>query len=175
MGNRGQVDYAMANEAMNKIAGQIALKNRSCRVISVNWGPWDGGMVSPLLKKEFAKNNIELIPIQAGAESLLNEMRGGTSEPVEVVVGGQIIPEKEAPLKTAARPTQSSVKQDSLTLLFKREIDIKSHPILGDHVLGGKPVVPFALLTEWLGHSAMHGNPGLYLHGMSCKGHLFGW
>ncbi len=163
MGNKGQVDYAMANEAMNKIARSIALKNQSCRIISINWGPWDGGMVSPLLKKEFARNNIEMIPIPVGAECMLNEMKGDFSEPVEVVIGGKIIPDRE---KLDVFNNQEPTKHDKLTLLFKRTIDIQSHPILGDHVLGGKPVVPFALLTEWLGHSALHDNPGLYLQGI---------
>jgi hypothetical protein len=31
--------------------------------------------------------------------------------------------------------------------------------------LGGKPVVPFALMAEWFGHSALHNNPGLFLYG----------
>ncbi len=40
------------------------------------------------------------------------------------------------------------------------------YPILESHILDGKPVVPFALMTEWLGHSALHENPGLFLHGL---------
>ena len=40
MGNRGQADYAMANEVLNKIAQKTALARPSCRVISFNWGPW---------------------------------------------------------------------------------------------------------------------------------------
>ncbi len=44
MGNKGQVDYAMANEVLNKMARQQSYKRNNCRVISFNWGPWDGGM-----------------------------------------------------------------------------------------------------------------------------------
>ena len=62
MGNKGQVDYAMANEVLNKTAQIEAGKRENCRVISFNWGPWDGGMVTPELSREFARNNIELIP-----------------------------------------------------------------------------------------------------------------
>ena len=36
-------------------------------MVSVNWGPWDGGMVTAALKREFEKNSITLIPLAAGA------------------------------------------------------------------------------------------------------------
>ncbi|MCK5508394.1 MAG: SDR family NAD(P)-dependent oxidoreductase, partial [Desulfobacterales bacterium] len=148
IGNKGQVDYAMANEVLNKIAQKESLLRSDCRVVSINWGPWDGGMVSPSLKREFKKNKIELIPIDAGSKCMLYEMTGDKNHPVEIVVGGNIIPEEE-----------------KLSLTFKREIDIKQYPVLESHVLDGSSVVPFALIAEWLGHGALHDNPGLFLYG----------
>ena len=56
--------------------------------------------------------------------------------------------------------------KEKLSLTIKREIDLDRYPILGAHILDGKPVVPFALMTEWLGHGALHENPGLLLHGL---------
>jgi hypothetical protein len=52
-------------------------------------------------------------------------------------------------------------------LTFKRELDLKRCPVLGAHILDGKPVVPFALMTEWLGCGALHENPGLVLQGLN--------
>ncbi|MGW8185680.1 MAG: SDR family NAD(P)-dependent oxidoreductase, partial [Desulfobacterales bacterium] len=63
MGNRGQADYAMANEALNKIAQQFAVRHPHCRVKALNWGPWEGGMVSTGLGREFHRRGIELISI----------------------------------------------------------------------------------------------------------------
>jgi hypothetical protein len=40
-----------------------------------------------------------------------------------------------------------------------------SHPVLGDHVIKGKAVLPTALIIEWLAHAALHENPGLIFHG----------
>jgi len=148
IGNRGQVDYAMANEVLNKIARKESLLRPDCRVVSINWGPWDGGMVSTSLKREFKKNKIELIPIDAGSMCMLYEMTADKNHPVEIVVGGNIIPEEK-----------------KLSLTFKREIDIKQCPVLESHVLNGSSVVPFALIAEWLGHGALHDNPGLFLYG----------
>ncbi len=50
-GNRGQVDYAMSNEVLNKVAWQEARRRPQCKVTSINWGPWDGGMVTSALEK----------------------------------------------------------------------------------------------------------------------------
>ncbi len=146
LGNRGQVDYAMANEVLNKMARQEAGQRPECRVISINWGPWDGGMVTDAVKREFQRNGIALIPAEAGAMCMIQEMMGDEAHPVEVLIGAGF----EAPL----------------SLTFKREIDLKRYPVLGDHRLGGQPVVPFALMTEWLSHGALHENPGLVLHGL---------
>jgi acyl transferase domain-containing protein/NAD(P)-dependent dehydrogenase (short-subunit alcohol dehydrogenase family) len=149
IGNKGQVDYAMANEVLNKIARKESLLRPDCRVVSINWGPWDGGMVSPSLKREFKKNKIELIPKDAGSMCMLYEMMGDKNHPAEIVIGANIIPDEK-----------------KLSLTFKREIDVKQYPVLESHVLDGRPVVPFALIAEWLGHGALHDNPGLFLHGL---------
>ena len=169
MGNYGQVDYAMANEVLNKIAQQEASTRPDCRFISINWGPWDGGMVCSALKRKFEKSGIELIPMDAGAMCMIYEMQADKYAPVEVVVGANIMPAQtknrvEATCLAATQPLESSSKE-KLSLTIKREIDVDRYPILGAHILDGKPVVPFALMTEWLGHGALHENPGLLLHG----------
>ncbi len=51
VGRVGQVDYAMANETLNKAAQKWARAWPDCRVVSFNWGPWEGGMVTESLKK----------------------------------------------------------------------------------------------------------------------------
>ncbi len=157
IGNRGQADYAMANEVLNKMAHRESFLRKECRVVSINWGPWDGGMVGDLLRREFKRSGVCLIPIETGAQSLLRELQAGPGAPIEVVIGaGFSHPES---LKQAQSP-------ETLSLSIKREIDIARYPILEAHILNGKPVVPFALITEWLGHGALHENPGLQLSGL---------
>lgn len=164
-GNKGQVDYAMANEALNKICRREARQRKDCRVIAVNWGPWDGGMVTPGLKKEFEKNRIELIPMEAGARCMLHEMSLADTHPIEILVGASLPAQAAAQIKVMDNPDRQD-PSPPMSLTFKREIDTINHPILGAHILDGKPVVPFALITEWFGHGALHGNPGLVLHGI---------
>ena len=86
-GRIGQVDYAMANEALNKLSRQFQSDHPQCRVRSFNWGPWDGGMVTDSLKPLFAKEGVGLIPLQAGADVLVCELeRPAESSSVEVLV-----------------------------------------------------------------------------------------
>lgn len=158
-GNKGQADYAMANEVLNKTAQNLAAERSNCRVVSINWGPWDGGMVGPGLKREFSRNNIPLIPIQNGSQSLIREMSG--QGPAEVVIGAGLMPDVPTPV-----PQESPVQTENLFLAVKREVDLSEFPILEAHKLDGKSVVPFALIAEWLGHGALHANPGLVLCGM---------
>jgi NAD(P)-dependent dehydrogenase (short-subunit alcohol dehydrogenase family) len=171
MGNIGQADYAMANEALNKLARKEFLDRKTCRVVSVNWGPWDGGMVSSGLKKAFTQNGIDLIPLHQGARSLLAEMKGNLDSPVEVMMGSMIFDQNQSepsfevpgkPLDTFSGPAMNS----TLSMAFQREVDTEEYPILKSHILGGSPVVPFALMAEWFSHGALHGNPGLVLQGL---------
>ncbi len=88
-GNIGQCDYAMANEILNKVANVEAARRRegSCIVKSLNWGPWDGGMVSPLLKAHFQEMGVSLIPLDAGARMMVDELRDNGPDRVEIVLG----------------------------------------------------------------------------------------
>jgi NAD(P)-dependent dehydrogenase (short-subunit alcohol dehydrogenase family) len=158
MGNRGQADYAMANEAMNKMAHALALRHPGLRVVSLNWGPWNGGMVDGSLKNLFEKNGVPLIERDAGAAAFLAEISSGKD--VEVVIGEDM---REPAVMQLA---EGSDAVDSLRLSIKKEIDTERYPVLNSHLDAGIPVVPFSLATEWMGYGALHENPGLLLSGL---------
>ncbi len=162
MGNQGQVDYSMANEVLNKAAQVLAHNKPKCRVVSLNWGPWDGGMVTDSLKKEFRKRGVKLIPLKAGAQCLIDELVTSPENSVEVVLGSGL----EAKSSPSSHVLSTTPKKNrEMAVVFEREIDVARYPILKSHVIGGKPVVPLALMIEWLGHGALHQNPGLVLDG----------
>ena len=168
LGNTGQADYAMANEVLNKTARRFAATQPHCKVLSINWGPWDGGMVSPALKRAFNQRGVFLIPLEQGTRAMLAEMASADNDTVEVVLGGGF----DAPATVLAEEEQTASAETDvpqlqpLNLSAKREIDLQALPVLKAHKLGGRPVVPFALITEWLAHSALHANPGLNLLGI---------
>ena len=85
-GNRGQVDYAAANDALDKIAWWLGARVEG-RVLSVNWGPWQGtGMVSAELAREHARRGMGLVPPDAGVAALLDELRIGSAKDRQVVL-----------------------------------------------------------------------------------------
>jgi NAD(P)-dependent dehydrogenase (short-subunit alcohol dehydrogenase family) len=85
-GNRGQCDYAAANEALDKIA--LSLNERvQGRVVSINWGPWAGaGMVSDDLEREYARRGIGLIEPAGGVSSFVDELMGHDGDCAQVIL-----------------------------------------------------------------------------------------
>jgi acyl transferase domain-containing protein/NAD(P)-dependent dehydrogenase (short-subunit alcohol dehydrogenase family)/acyl carrier protein len=158
IGNRGQADYAMANEALNKLAWAESRRRPGCRVVSINWGPWECGMVTPSIKREFERQGVTLLPASDGAHSLLRELGRPAGAPAEVVIGGTLNPVKVESVPEKTLP--------ALATLFEREINVENYPVLRSHVIDGQAVVPMALMAEWFGHGALHENPGLLLHGL---------
>ena len=79
-GNRGQVDYAAANDALDTLARR-ASEHLTGRVVSVDWGPWAGtGMVSAELEREYERRGIGLIDPDDGVACLLRELGSGRAD-----------------------------------------------------------------------------------------------
>ena len=85
-GNRGQTDYAAANDALDKLA--LSLNERiPGRVVSINWGPWGGtGMVSSELESEYERRGISLIGQDAGVQAFIAELEHGAPDDAQVVL-----------------------------------------------------------------------------------------
>ncbi|MDI4646343.1 SDR family oxidoreductase [Cohnella hashimotonis] len=150
-GNAGQADYAMANEVLNKCAQAEAIRRGpGCIVKSINWGPWDGGMVSPLLKKHFEQRGVNLIPLEAGTAAFVAET-ADAGGPVEVVIGG----------RSADRPTliEGASEKTWTAELFLPEASLA--PWLNDHRIGGSAVVPAAMAMDWFVRAAKAAYPYL--------------
>ncbi|WP_335917350.1 SDR family NAD(P)-dependent oxidoreductase [Shewanella chilikensis] len=147
-GNTGQSDYAMANEILNKTAHRLHHELPTTRVISFNWGPWDGGMVNAALKQMFESRGVYVIPREAGAK-LFAEAILARSEP-QLLIGSSMqgpggkqglnhtdVPEAQASSQTLSR----SIKRQELALLK-------------DHCIGGNPVWPTVCALQWMLQSA---------------------
>ena len=161
-GRRGQADYAAANEVLNKVAQAEAARRKGCRVVSVNWGPWDGGMVTPALKSMFSAEGIEVIGMESGAAYLLDEIAcNGPTEVLILGAGSRVPTGKYAPAVAT-----NDAESDELPMVFERTISTDTHEFMASHVLDGRAVLPAAMTLEWLAHSALHGNPGLRFVGV---------
>jgi acyl transferase domain-containing protein len=73
-GNRGQVDYAAANDALDTMAAAHA--GAAGRVVALDWGPWapGAGMVSPELARLFEHSGMGLIEVPDGTAAALDEI-----------------------------------------------------------------------------------------------------
>jgi hypothetical protein len=137
----------MANEVLNKVAqAEAARRGAGCLVRSIGWGPWDGGMVTPALRAHFLAQGIGLIPPADGAAAFVRELSGPAArEAVEVVIG--------------AGRLDLSVSGDRPAHRAAILVSGDRYPLLRDHVVKGRAVVPLALVAEWLLAGAALGRP----------------
>jgi len=147
-GNTGQTDYAIANEILNKSAHMIQKSLPNCRVISINWGPWDSGMVSPELKKVFKERNIQLISTEFGVETLIKELVRPNQKTSQILVGSSINTHVEI------NPHHKD------EIIVHRYLDQKNNPFLNDHQIGSQAVLPATCASAWLADTCESLNPG---------------
>jgi NAD(P)-dependent dehydrogenase (short-subunit alcohol dehydrogenase family) len=169
-GNRGQSDYAAANEVMNRLACQIDALWANTRVVAINWGPWDTtGMASEDVKRQFRERGIIPIPLAAGRQFFIDELCYGLKGESNVVAGdgpwalatlkvttpnGQVnnnkleypASEREGFVFLSSQPQL----QPNSTVTLEHTFSLASDPYLCDHCLDGKPVLPAAGALEWM-------------------------
>ena len=189
-GNRGQSDYAAANEVMNRLAWQLDKSWSNTRVVSINWGPWDTiGMASEGVKRQLRERGIIPIPLASGRQFFIDELRYSRKGETEVIAGegpweadearqGQlrstgvgeageakkrveeISSESVAFISqndTSVNPTQKFVfvssqpqLQPNSTVTLEHTFSLSSDPYLSDYCIDGKPVLPSAVILEWI-------------------------
>lgn len=193
-GRIGQVDYGMANEVLNAYAQKFSKLYPDCRTLSINWGPWDGGMVTSELKKLFKKEGIEVIDVPSGARYLARELRMNYEEkhlaPVEIVILGTREPDTALPgdieplangvdsieLEVESTSVSEPIDQGALTdkhqtepkliEVFRTTLSVDQTPVLKSHIINNRSVVPMALLMEWTALGASKKYPSLHFHSL---------
>lgn len=180
-GNKGQCDYAAANEVMNRMAWQLHWRWPHTRVVAINWGPWDStGMASDEVKHNFRTRGIEPIPLPGGCQFFHNELRYGATNAVEVIAGAgpweqdeqekaqlyefQGVVEQGADLgqKLAVSSTSQQfpliasppVLMPDSTVVLEHRLVLEHDCYLRDHCLDQKPVLPAAAALEWMAEFA---------------------
>ncbi|WP_129676973.1 SDR family NAD(P)-dependent oxidoreductase [Candidatus Chloroploca sp. Khr17] len=149
-GNLGQTDYALANEILNKAAYQLQRDHPACRVLSLNWGPWDGGMVTPAIKALFAQRQIAVIPVDGGVAVLVEQLARAETT-VQLLVGSPMLP-APAPLEQTLR-----------TYRLHRQLTEAANPFLRDHMIGLHAVLPATAAASWMSDGCAQLYPGYHL------------
>ncbi|MCL1067075.1 phosphopantetheine-binding protein [Shewanella olleyana] len=169
-GNTGQSDYSMSNEILNKTALQLAANYPQAKVMSFNWGPWDGGMVSSALKKMFVERGVYVIPLDKGANLFAHSLLSESG--VQLLIGSSMQGSSSAAKTGAAvkklNADSSLNAEGSLILSFtapdnrvvnnavtvERVLNPVAMPFLEDHCIAGNPVLPTVCAIQWMRETA---------------------
>ena len=166
-GNRGQCDYAAANEILNKMAVSLNAQWPG-RVVSLNWGPWktEGGMVSDELAARFAAAGVQLIEPPAGRQAFLQELLHGRKQDAEVLFGGPLTTQQQTPsastsaaAKASSFPFAGSLTKANGSVMGRIDSHPEQHLFLMDHQIDGKPVLPMMVAMEMLAEVATASKP----------------
>ncbi|MCK8047069.1 eicosapentaenoate synthase subunit PfaA [Shewanella sp. 1CM18E] len=167
-GNTGQSDYAMSNDILNKAALQFTARNPQAKVMSFNWGPWDGGMVNPALKKMFTDRGVYVIPLKAGAELFATQLLAETG--VQLLIGtsmqgGSDTKATEAAsvkklnageVLTTSHPRAGAQKTPLQAVTATRLLTPSAMVFIEDHRIGGNSVLPTVCAIDWMREAASH-------------------
>ena len=151
-GNTGQSDYAAANEILNKMAYQFSTNYKQCQVVSYNWGPWDGGMVTPELKRMFESKNIQLIPLHEGTDIFVDALIPERKSHPQLLVG--------SPMPPAEAQWNSELRSQRVHF----NVSLHNNSFLQDHCIAGNPVLPIACVLSQMIHCCEGSYEGLFVN-----------
>ncbi|MEH6451766.1 MAG: SDR family NAD(P)-dependent oxidoreductase [Psychromonas sp.] len=143
-GNPGQSDYSIANDILNKTAYRFKALHPQTQVLSFNWGPWDGGMVTAELKRMFNDRGVYIIPLDAGAQLLVSELAADSNRCPQILVGNDMGGEAEQE-ETVKKPLVSRLSKNLLAA---------NNPFIADHKIGSNQVFPTVCAIAWMVEAA---------------------
>ncbi len=158
-GNPGQSDYSIANDILNKTAYRFKALNPSAQVLSFNWGPWDGGMVTPELKRMFNDRGVYIIPLDAGAKLLVSELAAVNNRCAQILVGNDLSKDQAG---TAVKKPQVS----RLKVSVNKTLLATNNPFLTDHMIGGEQVFPTVCAIAWMRDASEKAYQGYHYQGL---------
>ncbi|GAA0819575.1 hypothetical protein GCM10009111_23790 [Colwellia asteriadis] len=166
-GNPGQSDYAIANEILNKTAYRFKALHPQSQVLSFNWGPWDGGMVTSELKRMFNDRGVYIIPLDAGAQLLVSELGANSNRCPQILVGNDLSKDST---KTTENEQGAQVKKPQVSRLSNRVIktlQVTNNAFLVDHTIGNDQVLPTVCALAWMSEACQASYQGYYYQGSS--------
>jgi len=161
-GNPGQSDYSIANDILNKTAYRFKALNPNAQVLSFNWGPWDGGMVTPELKRMFNDRGVYIIPLDAGAKLLVSELASVNNRCAQILVGNDLSKDTTDAGTEVKKPQVSRLNTSvSKTLLAANNV------FLTDHIIGDDKVFPTVCAIAWMSDAAEKSYQGYHYQGLA--------
>jgi NAD(P)-dependent dehydrogenase (short-subunit alcohol dehydrogenase family) len=148
-GNRGQCDYAAANEVVNRFAWWLHHRWPAVKIRAINWGPWESGMASEEVNRQFRERGVIPIPPPEGRAFLRNEMLSDDRSSVELVAGIFNRPASAASASTFLPLLQGAPRiETDGGVTLDHTWSLEAQPFLEDHQLDGTAVVPAVIALE---------------------------
>jgi NAD(P)-dependent dehydrogenase (short-subunit alcohol dehydrogenase family) len=166
-GNRGQTDYAAANDLLCKITSNLRRTMPDTRGLALDWTAWGGiGMATRgSIPKIMEMAGVQMLPAEAGVAWIRRELTS-SNHSGEVIVAGALG-------MMAAEPDASGgIDPDELTrgdhgpmvgtarlsvhdgIVVRTELDPTRQPFLDDHRIDGTPVLPGVMGIEAFAEAA---------------------
>ena len=141
-GNRGQSDYAMANAVLDRWAEALADRLPDAHVVAIDWGAWEGGMVSDAVRELFRSRGYALVGQDDGARLFVEQLGSARTGQAHVLLGpAEPLSGDPVPL----RPTRSA---QPLGELLDSEL-------VHAHALEGRRILPTAAAVCLLAGAAI--------------------
>ncbi|MGW4248597.1 KR domain-containing protein, partial [Nocardia sp. NPDC004722] len=163
-GNTGQGDYAAANEALTRFAVSWGAQDADRRVTALDWGAWDGGMVSPELREHFRSRGVPLLAPAAGAAAFTAQFSAARRPEPVLLIG--------------SATALSVASAEPATVRARRGIaELVTEPVIDAHRIGEHIVLPATFGLGAMVNLAERTRPGrivVGVHGLQVlKGLVF--
>ncbi|MDJ0362804.1 type I polyketide synthase [Rhodococcus sp. H29-C3] len=129
-GNSGQADYAAANEALTRFAAAHVSSRPNLHVTAIDWGAWDGGMVTAQLREHFLGRGVTLLDPGVGARAFAEQFTHDRRDDVVILVG------------EAASLTDGTPALGEPFVATRRLAKLDTNPLVQAHRIGSHPVLP---------------------------------
>ncbi|WP_437223253.1 SDR family NAD(P)-dependent oxidoreductase [Planctomicrobium sp. SH661] len=168
-GANGHTDYSFANDSLAKLVGRYRRERPEVASVTFHWHAWgDIGMATkPETKLALEMINLEFMPAREGIAHFLNELEAGGDEP-EVLITDRAYYRKFFPIDRNVLPAEhDAVPPTSYPLLdpegdlptprdgqFAIELNPEKERFLNQHLVQGKPTLPFVVALEMMAEAA---------------------
>ena len=172
-GANGHTDYSAANDMLAKMIGRLSAQRPRTRCVTFHWHAWgDIGMAAkPEAKLALDMIGMEFMPAQDGLQHFINEIENGGTQN-EVLITDRRYTRKFFPndgetshvtkvsmLDPVARGFSSTSSNLSA---FTVTLDPTTDTFLSEHLVHGRPTLPFVMAIEMMAEAArVHASGGL--------------
>ncbi len=153
-GNAGQTDYALANDLMSWMVGQIGARCPHLHAQTIEWTAWTGtGMVTAAEEKRFAEAGLVPVDVPTGVELFLEGVLGCSHSQLAAFNAGALLgstrPVSEHPVAARPRTSLGARVDDTFRARFSLQDDV----FLRQHLVNTAPVVPGTFVCDLFAES----------------------